>query len=48
MRRILAILFLTVVVLLAGGFLYLGLFPPHVVPQPVHVTVAPATLAPGG
>ncbi len=46
MRRILAILSVTLVVLLAGGFLALGAFPPGPPVHPVHVDIAADTLAP--
>lgn len=47
MRRILAILSAAIVIVLAGGFLALGAFPPKPAPQPVHVNVPAGTLAPG-
>ncbi len=46
MRRILAIVFGLVVVVLAGGFLSLGAFPPHPTVHPVHQTVPNDKLAP--
>ncbi len=46
MRRIIAILSATVVLLLAGGFLALGAFPPGPPVRPVHVDIAAGTLAP--
>ena len=46
MRRILAIVFGLVVVVLAGGFLSLGAFPPRAPVHPVHQTVPNSKLAP--
>ncbi len=46
MRRILAIVFGLVAVVLAGGFLSLGAFPPRPAVHPVHQTVPNDKLAP--
>jgi hypothetical protein len=46
MRRILVILSATVVVLLAGGFVALGAFPPKAPAHPVHVSVPTGTPSP--
>jgi hypothetical protein len=47
MRRILVILFGLFVVVLAGGFLSLGAFPPRAPAQPVHQTLSNDKLAAG-
>jgi hypothetical protein len=39
MRQIILIAVLAVLVLIGGGVLLLGAFPPHVTPQPVQVTL---------